>query len=29
MVYGPYSANNLNAPYIVASGLGYLLTYLK
>ena len=29
IVYRPYGTTNLNAPYIVASTLGYLLTYLK
>ena len=29
IVYGPYGANNLNAPYIVTGTLGRPLTYLK
>ena len=29
IVYKPYSTANLNAPYIIAGALGYLLTYLK
>ena len=29
IVYGPYSSQNPQAPYIVTLGLGLLLTYLK